>query len=91
MSAAQPIAPLAASEHRTPSEPTRGDAGLQARLLRNLAAWLDEHADKPLPVEIEETIAETFEDLLDNDAADAALAEPSETVPWDAVKRELGL
>jgi hypothetical protein len=32
-----------------------------------------------------------LEDKLDNEAADRALSEPGESIPWEKVKAELGL
>ncbi len=32
-----------------------------------------------------------LEDLVDNEAADAALREPGKSIPWEKVKSELGL
>ena len=36
-------------------------------------------------------LREEEEDRLDNAAADAALAEPGENVPWEQIKADLGL
>ena len=36
-------------------------------------------------------LREEEEDRLDNAAADAALAEPGENIPWERVKADLGL
>jgi prevent-host-death family protein len=36
-------------------------------------------------------LLQAMEDKLDNEAADAALMEPGESIPWDQVKTEPGL
>lgn len=38
-----------------------------------------------------ERLREEEEDRLDNAAADAARAEPGESIPWEQVKADLGL
>jgi antitoxin Phd len=36
-------------------------------------------------------LLQALEDKLDNEAADAAMREPGDSIPWDQVKTELGL
>lgn len=48
--------------------------------------------NRPKPRSLEDLqLLQVMEDKLDNEAADAALMEPGESIPWDQVKTELGI
>ncbi|MBI4701817.1 MAG: hypothetical protein HY744_11780 [Deltaproteobacteria bacterium] len=62
----------------------------QIRVLRSLAARI-ERGEPLLPAELEKAVASELEDRIDMEAADAAQAEPCESIPYEQVRKELGL